>query len=389
MSAHHAREIATYAADPDASRGRVHDEPASTDAPGYDVFEFDRRRVCNSAAFRRLEYKTQAFVTLEDDHFRTRLTHTLEVAGVSRALARALGVNEALAETIALAHDLGHPPFGHAGEMSLRELMTGHGGFEHNMHSLRVVDYLEHPYPDFRGLNLTYECREGLIKHTTRYDKPSSAAGKDPALWDLLESGQLPTVEGQIACVADRIAYDCHDLEDAIAADLVHEEELRELRLWCEAAEAVRTVHPQRPLVAIRRPVLDRLQYLLLGDVIAETGRRVAEESPTLVDDVRVAERAVVGLSDAMSERANELEAFLVERVYRHHRLVRMDAKARRFITMLFEAYVDHPNMLPPRFAARIDEQGVHRVVCDYIAGMTDRYCQDDYRRLFEPFERV
>jgi dGTPase len=385
MSQSESRELATFAADPDASRGRVHDEPGSE---LHDAFEFDRRRVCNSAAFRRLEYKTQAFVTLEDDHFRTRLTHTLEVAGVSRTLARALNVCEVLAETIGLAHDLGHPPFGHAGEMALRELMSAYGGFEHNLHSLRVIDYLEHPYPEFRGLNLSYEVREGLIKHNTRYDKPSTG-GKDPALWDLLESGPLPTVEGQIACLADRIAYDCHDLEDAIAANLVQEDELRELRLWEAAWQPVRSAYSDRPLVAIRRPVLDRLQYLLLNDVIAETRRRVAELAPTLVDDIRVAERAVVAFSESMSEQANELEAFLGERVYRHHRLVRMDAKARRFIGRLFEAYIENPNMLPPRFAARIDEQGVHRVVCDYVAGMTDRFCQDDYRRLFEPFERV
>jgi len=380
------RELATYAADSDASRGRVYEEPP---CELLDVYAFDRRRVCNSAAFRRLEYKTQAFVTLEDDHFRTRLTHTLEVAGVSRTLAVALNVCEALAETIALAHDLGHPPFGHAGEMALRELMNGHGGFEHNLHSLRVVDFLEHPYPEFRGLNLTYEVREGLVKHTTRYDKPAEVAAKDPALWDLLDSGPLPTVEGQIACVADRVAYDCHDLEDAIAAELVHEDELRDVRLWAEAAGPVRGAHPQRPLLAIRRPVLDRLQQLLLADVIAETDRRVAEAAPSLVDDVRAESRSVVGFSQEMAERANELEAFMAERVYRHHRLVRMDAKARRFIERLFEAYIASPNMLPPRFAARIDEQGVHRVVCDYIAGMTDRFCQDDYRRLFEPFERV
>jgi len=377
---------APFAADPEASRGRAHDE-APSDL--HDAFELDRRRVCTSAAFRRLEYKTQVFVTLEDDHFRTRLTHTLEVAGVSRTLARALNVNEDLAETIALAHDLGHPPFGHAGEMALRELMCDHGGFEHNLHSLRVVDYLEHPYPEFRGLNLTYEVREGLVKHTTRYDKPSAAAGKDPGLWELLESGPLPTVEGQIACVADRIAYDCHDLEDAIAAELVDEAELANVRLWMETARAIRALHAQPPLIAVRRPILDALQHCLLTDVITESRRRIEALAPHLADDVRVADRAMVAMSAEMSEQANELESFLVERVYRHHRLVRMDAKARGFIERLFGAYVENPNMLPPRFVARIDEQGVHRVVCDYIAGMTDRFCQDDYRRLFEPFERV
>ncbi len=272
--------------------------------------------------------------------------------------------------------------------MTLRELMADHGGFEHNLHSLRVVDYLEHPYPDFRGLNLTYEVREGLIKHTTRYDKPSGQA-KDPALWDLLESGPWPTVEGQIACVADRMAYDCHDLEDAIAADLVREGDLADLALWQEASQPVRAAHPQRPLPAVRRPILDRLQLMLLDDVVTEASRRLTDLDADLTDDVRAAEEAVVAFSPQVAGELNALEAFLVERVYRHHRLVRMDAKARRFIERLFCAYIDNPNMLPPRFAARIDEQGVHRVVCDYIAGMTDRFCQDDYSRLFEPFERV
>ena len=378
--------LASFAVLADQHRGRTHDEP---DDPFRDAFEIDRHRVFNSAAFRRLEYKTQVFVTLVDDHFRTRLTHTLEVAAIARTLARALGVNESLAEVISLAHDLGHPPFGHAGEMALRELMSGHGGFEHNTHSLRVVDYLEHPYPQFRGLNLTYETREGLIKHTTRYDKPARQAAADPAVWELLESGPLPPIEGQIACVADRLAYDCHDLEDAIAAGLVGERDLDEVRLWQEAAGSMRSNQSDRPLVAVRRPILDRLLNYLLAETVAESERRIAERSPKLADDVRNADDAFVALSLEAAEKANELESFLVERVYRHHRLVRMDDKARRFITRLFEAYVGNPNMLPSRFGGRIDEQGVHRVVCDYIAGMTDRYCQDDYARMFEPFERV
>lgn len=386
MTAGDPQRLAPYAASPEHSRGRLHDDPGD---PLLGDYALDRRRVCNSAAFRRLEYKTQVFVTLEDDHFRTRLTHTLEVAGLARTLAEALHVDTQLAEVIALAHDLGHPPFGHAGEMALRELMSDAGGFEHNMHSLRVVDYLEHPYPSFRGLNLTYETREGLVKHTTRYDKPGAVDRRDPELVELLDSGPLPTVEGQIACVADRLAYDCHDLEDAIAAGLVGENDLGEVRLWREAADPVRAEYPRLPLVAVRRPVLDRLQAALLADVIAETTRRLDALSLKLPDDVRNADQAVVGLAADMTEKANELEAFLVERVYRHHRLARMDAKARRFIERLFAAYVEHPNMLPPRFARRIDEQGVRRVVCDYLAGMTDRFCQDDYRRLFEPFERV
>ncbi len=345
--------------------------------------------MCSSAAFRRLEYKTQVFVTLEDDHFRTRLTHTLEVAGIARVLALALSANATLAEVISLAHDLGHPPFGHAGEMTLRELMTDHGGFEHNMHSLRVVDYLEHPYPRFRGLNLSHEAREGLIKHTTRYDKPTAAARFNPGLLELLEGGLMAGIEGQIACIADGLAYDCHDLEDAIAANLIEEADLGEVRLWCVACEDIRNDYSQRPLAAIRRPVLDNMQKMMIQDVVDETKRRLTELEPKIADDLRTADHPVVAMSPEMSELTGELEAFLAERVYRHHRLVRMDAKARRLLERLFNAYVERPNMLPPRFYGRIDEQGVHRVVCDYVAGMTDRYCQDDYRRIFEPFERV
>ncbi len=383
MPASSESQLASYAATIDQHRGRAHDEP---DDAFRAPFELDRHRVFSSAAFRRLEYKTQVFVTLEDDHFRTRLTHTLEVAGIARTLAGALRVSEHLAEVISLAHDVGHPPFGHAGEMALRELMSAHGGFEHNTHSLRVVDYLEHPYPQFRGLNLTYETREGLIKHTTRYDKPSTT---DPALWELLESGPLPTIEGQIACLADRLAYDCHDLEDAIAAGLVSEKELEEIELWQVVATGVRAAYPARPLIAVRRPVLDKLLDMLVADVVAESSRRIDRLAPKIIDDVRNADGAVVELSAEISARVNQLESFLIERVYHHHRLARMDTKARRFIERLFGAYVENPKMLPPRFARRIDEQGVHRVVCDYIAGMTDRFCQDDYTRLFEPFERV
>ncbi len=377
--------LKSYACHSDQSNGRQFDESLD---PFNNAFELDRKRVAGCAAFRRLEYKTQAFVTLEDDHFRTRLTHTLEVAGIARVLAKALGVNETLAETISLAHDLGHPPFGHAGEVALRELMAENGGFEHNTHALRVVDYLEHPFPQHRGLNLTFETREGLIKHSTKYDRPEGAS-KDPSLWDLFECGNLPSMEGQVACVADRLAYDGHDLEDAIAANLVNEDDLASVDIWAEAMEPIREQYPDHVLAAIRRPVLDRLGNLLIADVVEETGKRIAANDPKLVDDLRLMKDGVVALSDSRNKQLNELELFLVEHVYHHHRLVRMDAKARRFIERLFHAYVENSAMLPPRFTQRIDEQGVHRVVCDYIAGMTDRFCQDDYLRMFEPFERV
>ena len=311
------------------------------------------------------------------------------MAQVARRAALALGVNETLAEVIALAHDLGHAPFGHAGEATLRTLMRGHGGFEHNLQSLRIVDYLEHPYPPFRGLNLTYETREGLVKHVTAHDQPGRDAAGAPAPAELLSSGPWPSVEGQIASIADRIAYDTHDLEDALGAGLIDERQLGEVELWAIAAVPVRRQYPDADLPAIRRPILDRLADLLLVEVIIESQRRAQALDPADIDDVRTAPGPIVMFGAQMERKAAALDSFLKENVYRHHRLVRMDDKARRFIERLFEAYVKSPAMLPRRFAGRIDEQGVHQVVCDYLAGMTDRFCQDDYKRLFEPFERV
>lgn len=381
--------LARIAARPEASRGRVHPEPdeltrpTTADALG-DAYELDRQRVLASAAFRRLKDKTQVFVSSEHDHFRTRLTHTLEVAQVARRIALALGAGETLAEVIALAHDLGHAPFGHAGEATLQAMMQEHGGFEHNLQSLRVVDYLEHPYPPFRGLNLTYETREGLVKHVTAYDRPNPAARSEPALAELLASGPWPSVEGQIACLADRIAYDAHDLEDALGAGLIDERQLARVALWSEAAEPIRTQYPTAPLAAVRRPILDRLAHALVFDAVVESRLRARSLQPADLAAVRTAPLPLVSFSDPMSTRIGELESFLRAEVYRHPRLVRTDDRARRFIERLFEAYAGNPAMLPRRFAQRVDDHGVCRVVCDYIAGMTDRFCQDEYRRLFE-----
>ncbi len=371
--------LKSYAVRAEASRGRQYPEVPGTGV-GADAFVVDRHRIVHSAAFRRLQYKTQVFVTHEHDHFRTRLTHTLEVAALARRLARALGVNAALAEAVALAHDLGHPPFGHAGEQALASRMAGHGGFEHNVQALRIVEFLEHPYPAFRGLNLTYEVREGLAKHETRFDRPG---------WHELADGTRGPLEGQIASLADRIACDCHDLEDAIGAKLIEREELDSLAIWRDAAEAVEERYGRRPLPAVRRPVLDAVEDALLKDIVEETTRRISGAKVETVDDVRGCSRELAGLSEAMEERLAALEGFLAERLYHHHRLIRMDDKAGRFIRRLFDAYLETPGLLEPRFAGRIAEQGLHRVICDYIAGMTDRFCQDEYKRLFEPFERV
>jgi len=367
----------SYAATGDNSRGREHKESFPKTV---DPFAIDRQRVLHSAAFRRLEYKTQVFVIGEHDHFRTRLTHTLEVASIARRLCVALQVNGAVGELIALTHDVGHPPFGHAGEVTLAELMADRGGFEHNAQSLRVIEYLEHPYPAFRGLNATFEVRESLAKHCTLYDKP----GRHP-----LADGTYAPTEGQIANLADRLAYDCHDLEDAIGALLIDESDLAKVDLWSEAIQGPRRQYPDLPLAAIRRPILDHLEAAMLGDIVTESRRRLAAAKVKTIDDVRKCRRELVAFSESMASRVADLEAFLRDRVYHHRRLIRMDNKAERFVRRLFEAYLAEPRLLPPRFADRIPDQGGHRVICDYIAGMTDRFAQDEYKRLFEPFERV
>ncbi|HOB73093.1 MAG TPA: deoxyguanosinetriphosphate triphosphohydrolase [Phycisphaerae bacterium] len=370
-------ELKPYAVTARNSRGRVYKESFP---PNVDPFAIDRQRILHAAAFRRLEYKTQVFVISEHDHFRTRLTHTLEVASIARRLCVALQVNPAVGELIALTHDVGHPPFGHAGEQTLEKLMADHGGFDHNAQALRVVELLEHPYPPFRGLNMCYEVRESLAKHSTIYDKPGAHE---------LADGTFAPIEGQIANLADRVAYDCHDLEDAIGAGILSEEDLQQVGLWREAAEDVRRQYPDAPLPAVRRPILDRLEAMFLEDIVAESRRRIRAAKVATIDDVRQCEGPLVDFSRAMEIRVKELEKFLLESVYRHHRLVRMDSKARRIIERLFGAYIEEPRMLPPRFARRIGDMGVYRTVCDYLAGMTDRYCQDEYKRLFEPFERV
>ncbi len=369
--------VKPYAVTAANSRGR---EYAEQFPRNVDPFAIDRQRVLHSAAFRRLEFKTQVFVVGEHDHFRTRLTHTLEVASIARRLCVALQVNVAVGELIALTHDLGHPPFGHAGEMALRDLMRDHGGFEHNAQSLRVVEYLEHPYPPYRGLNMTCEVRESLAKHCTLYDKP----GRHP-----LADGTRAPIEGQIANLADRLAYDCHDLEDAIGADLIGEPDLADVQLWAAAIAGPRRQYPDLPLAAIRRPVLDGLEAALLADVVATSRKTIAAARIKTLDEVRLHSQDAVAFSESMESRVRELEAFLQEKVYRHPHLIRMDNKAARFVTRLFEAYLAEPKLLPPRFAARIPEQGAHRVICDYTAGMTDSFAQAEYRRLFEPFEKV
>ena len=358
-------------------------------------FEVDRHRIIESTAFRRLEYKTQVFAPSLHDHFRTRLTHTLEVAQIARCLAVHLRANEALCEAITLAHDLGHPPFGHAGEAALNDSMADHGGFNHNAHSLRVVEYLEHPFPAFRGLNLTLETLAGLRTHATRYDQPAtdtagptnqqSTIGNRQFSTDHNRNDQVvgPSVEARIASLADRIAYNIHDLEDAIGAGLIQLEDLESLPIWREAFDASTRGLAVKQIHAVRRLVLDAMLDRILFDAVAAAHMALSSiDSPTAA---RTATQPLVLLSAPCDVQLVELEQFLLDRVYHHPHVVRTDADARRLIRALFDAFLNDPRLLPDRFASRIADQRPHRVICDYLAGMTDRFCSAEHRRIARP----
>jgi len=356
--------LAPYAVRSADSGGRNHPE---SDDPLRGPFELDRHRIIESTAFRRLEHKTQVFAPSHHDHFRTRLTHTLEAAQIARCLAVALRANEALTEAITLAHDLGHPPFGHAGETALHEAMAHHGGFNHNAHSLRVVDYLEHPFPAFRGLNLTVEVLAGLRTHATRYDVAETARS-------------APSVESQIASVADRVAYNCHDLEDAIGAGFVGFADLAGIALWRQASDRAPGHEVAKNIHAVRRLVLDALLNGLLADIVATSRPLLAVISSP--GQARTMPISLVMPSTTADEELQEMEWLLSDRVYHHSEVARMDTEGQAMIHTLFNAYRRDPTALPARFAARIDDQGPERVICDYIAGMTDRFCMAEHDRL-------
>ena len=400
--------MAEYAVQAATGGRREYPEP---DDPLRNPFELDCHRIIESTAFRRLEHKTQVFAQGLGDHFRTRLTHTLEVAEIATTLARVLRANAALARAIALAHDLGHPPFGHAGEKALNALLADHGGFNHNLHSLRVVEYLEHPFPRFRGLNLTNATRAGMRAHATPYDKPEAprAAGFNPRGGEIGEARPTeatpgdtsqtdagacagtpagPLVEAQIADLADRIAYNCHDLEDATGAGLLTLAELREVSLWRSAEEHARQTFGPAPdnVHAIRRPALDALLNRLVSDVVKASQPRLESlpdsgARPASGNGAQPGEAAVDFSAAYAAELAN-LEAFLSTRVYRHAEIAATDAHGREMIRDLFTAYREDPCALPERFQARIGEQGLDHVICDYIAGMTDRFCHAEHERL-------
>lgn len=369
--------LAPYALKSVASRGRVYPEPPSETRT---AFERDRDRVIHTTAFRRLEYKTQVFVFYEGDHYRTRLTHTLEVAQLGRSLARGLGVNQELTEAICLAHDLGHPPFGHAGEDSLNKMTADHGGFNHNTQSYRIVTELERRYPDFPGLNLTYETREGMIKHETAYDK-SDASEYEPE--------KRASLEAQIANLADEIAYNAHDLDDGLRADLFSTYDLEELAIWRDLKEQVGWQNGHTFSDVIRHQFVKELIGLSVMDVLANTHKNLVAHQLDTPQKVQGHTENVVGYSADFGKKIEALKAFLLTHMYRHYRLMRMQVKAERFIAQIFQAYMESPQMLPESTQKRLSEAPVWRVVTDYIAGMTDRYAIEEWQKLFDPYRRA
>lgn len=374
-------DLAPYAARSSCSRGRKYPEVFKDDRPH---FERDRDRVIHCTAFRRLEYKTQVFVNHEGDYYRTRLTHTLEVAQISRGIARRLHLNEDLAESIALAHDLGHTPFGHTGEETLASLMEDCGGFEHNLQSLRIVDELEHRYPGFPGLNLTWETREGLVKRYVEQKSPTRSVPPE------FEPQMAPSLEAQIIELADEIAYNNHDIDDGLEAGYLDEEELRdEVELWREMEGLVRGKYPSITGRQLKYQTISHLIGHLIGDLVETTKRTLKQKGVETLQDVREAGTNLIGFSAEVKEKNEALKRFLQERLYRHYKMERMRMKARRVIQRLFDAYLAQPTLLPLKHQRKAKEEPLKRVICDYIAGMTDRFAIEEYRRLFDPEERV
>ena len=366
-------DLSCLARDPSRSKGRRHMEPG----PGLrSEFQRDRDRIVHSAAFRRLEYKTQVFVNHEGDLFRTRLTHSLEVAQIARSIARSLRLNEDLTEAIALAHDLGHTPFGHAGQEALNACMREHGGFEHNLQSLRVVDELEQRYAAFDGLNLCFETREGILKHCA-----PAHARQLGELGERFLAGRQPSLEAQLANLADEIAYNNHDIDDGVRSGLLTIEQLEAVPLVAEHLQAVRQTYPG---VTGRRLLSEAIRQLintLVQDLLVETCRRVRAHGVTRADEVALAP-ALVAFSDRVREASDELKHFLRHQLYRHHRVLRMTTKAQRVVRELFDAYCSEPRLLPPDHRGRAG-LSQERAIADYIAGMTDRYAIREHRRLY------
>ncbi|QAT18009.1 deoxyguanosinetriphosphate triphosphohydrolase [Candidatus Velamenicoccus archaeovorus] len=373
------RYLASYAAKSKDSRGRRYKEPEHA---YRSLYQRDRDRIIHSAAFRRLEYKTQVFVNHEGDYYRTRLTHSLEVSQIARTLAKALRLNEELTEALSLAHDLGHTPFGHAGEEILNKLMKDYGGFNHNLHTLKIVDKLEERYPEFPGLNLTWETREGIVKHTTSYDKARIPRELEPHL--------MPSLEAQIVDIADEIAYDNHDLDDGLTSGLISESALESVAFWRNTKEKIERRFPGIEASKKKHQIIRNLIAILVDDAIEESSRRLKQYKIGNIDDVRKHPGRLVDFSDALKQQRQPLRAFLKKELYSHYRVNRMSDKARRFIEEIFRAYIHNTAMLPAEHQQKIKtKKDAYEVVCDYIAGMTDRFALDEHEKLFNPYKKV
>ena len=366
------QQLAPYGMRSKNSRGRLHPEDEPEDRTRY---QRDRDRILHTTAFRRLEYKTQVFINYEGDYYRTRLTHTLEVAQIGRTIARAIGANEDLTEAICLAHDLGHPPFGHSGETILSRLMRDQGGFDHNKQSFRIVTQLEHRYPDFPGLNLSYEVLEGLVKHETEYDI-SDARNFNPDL--------RGNIEAQIANVADELTYTAHDLDDGLRSGIISAPMLEGIALWEIVLKSIEWPGGEVNDLA-RHRIVRRLIGIEVNDLIHSTDQRLRESGVRSVDELQRLPYNVVGFSEDNRRRNRELKDFLYNNLYRHYRVMRMAVKAEQIIKALFDAYCSEPMILPKHIQDMISEHGLERTVCDYIAGMTDRFAIEEHTKLFDP----
>lgn len=380
--------LAPYAAHDEHSRGRRHTEPP----PQFrSEFQRDRDRIIHSNAFRRLVYKTQVFVNHEGDLYRTRLTHSMEVAQIARSAAQVLRLNESLTEAISLAHDLGHTPFGHAGQEALDACMRPYGGFEHNLQSLRVVDELEERYAEFPGLNLTFECREGILKHcSVRNARELGEIG------ERFIQRRQPGLEAQLANLADEIAYNNHDVDDGLRAQLIDVESLLSVRLFRRQYESVLAQYPALTGRRLVHEIVRRMINFIVVDLITTSRTRLEGARPESIDEVRALRKPLIGLSDESQAEHQELMTFLRGQVYRHYKVLRMTSKARQVIKALFDAFMEDVNLMPPehRDLARTAEEamgvgGRARAVADYVAGMTDRYAILEHRRLFDPSERT
>jgi dGTPase len=372
-------DLVPYAARSSTSLGRRYPEKFKDPRP---AFERDRDRIIHCAAFRRLEYKTQVFVNHEGDYYRTRLTHSLEVAQIGRGIARRLKLNEDLVEALALAHDLGHTPFGHTGEKVLNRLMEQFGGFEHNLQSLRIVEVLEERYPGFNGLNLTWETREGIIKHSSDYDFG------DPANSEY-QPGRMPSLEAQIIDLADEIAYNNHDIDDGLKAGYISIDELADLEIWQDISGLVARKYPGLAGERQIYQIISHLIGVLIDDLVGTTTENLGKNGIDSLEKVRDHSSRLVTFSREIVRKNKELKAFLYKRLYRHYKVEKMRVKAERFLTSIFESYLTTPSLLPLNHQEKFDDFGMERVICDFIAGMTDRYALEEYKKLFDPYERV